>query len=71
MGKDRVILFVDTLLSHLNKKGLLFEGWQQQRDVRRKVKGEIRIMLLSMFRDERSKIDELMESVFRALGEVT
>ena len=71
VGKDRVILFVDTLLSHLNKKGLLFEGWQQQRDVRRKVKGEIRIMLLSMFRDKRSKIDELMESVFRALGEVT
>jgi len=28
-------------------------------------------MLLSMFKDERDKIDELVESVFRALGEVT
>jgi len=69
--KKKVISFIDTLLTHLRRRKLLFKGWQQQRDVRRKVKGEIRLLLLSRFKDRRSKIDDLMESVFRALGEVT
>jgi hypothetical protein len=69
--KQRIISFIDSLLPHLREEKLLFKGWQQQRDVRRKVRGEIRLLLLSKFRDRRRKIDELMEGVFRALGEAT
>lgn len=68
--KGRIITFIDELISRLRKMNLLFDGWQQQRDVRRRVKGEIRVLLLAKFRDKRSKIDELMEGIFRALGEI-
>ena len=70
VDKNRVISFVNKLFSHLKTMKLIFDGWQQQRDVRRKVKGEIRLMLLANFRDKKDKIDDLMESIFRALGEV-
>jgi len=68
--KHRIISFIDILLSRLKEKKLLFPGWQEQREVRRKVKGEIRLLLLSKFKDKRDKIDELMEGIFRALGEI-
>ena len=68
--RQRVLSFIDILLSHLKERKLLFKGWQQQRDVRRRVKGEIRLLLLLNFKDKRSKIDELMEGVFRALSEI-
>ena len=38
-----------------------------QRDVRRKVRAEIRLLLLSNFRNYRDKIDELTEGIFGAL----
>lgn len=67
---ERVIDFINSLIAHLEKEGLFFDGWQQQRGVRRRVKGEIRLMLLSKFRDKRSKIDDLMDAVFAALEEM-
>lgn len=65
--KQKVIAFINNLLTYLEKEKLLFKGWQQQRDVRRNVKREIRFLLLSKFKIKRNKIDELMESTFRAL----
>lgn len=68
--KQRAISFIDNLLKHLQNKKLLFKGWQQQREVRRKVRAEIRFMLLSNFGNYRDKIDELTEGIFRALERI-
>lgn len=65
--KQKAVSFVNDLLAHLGEKGVLFKGWQQQRDIRRKVKAETRLLLLSKFRDYKSKIDKLTEGVFEAL----
>jgi type I restriction enzyme R subunit len=65
--KQRAIAFVGNLSSHLQEVGLLFEGWQLQRDVRRKVRAEIRLLLLLEYKDYRDKIDELTERMFGAL----
>jgi type I restriction enzyme R subunit len=65
--KPKVINFINDLLIHLEKKKLLFKGWQLQRDVRRKVKAEIRVLLLSKLRCYGSRIDELTDSAFGAL----
>jgi type I restriction enzyme R subunit len=67
IDKQRVITFIDTLLTHLKSKNLLFKGWQIQRDVRRKVKVEIRLLLISKFKDYKDKMDELTDRVFEAL----
>ena len=65
--KHKVIAFINRLFEHLEKAGLLFEGWQEQRDVRRKVKSETRLLVLSEYKEHRDKIDELTEQVFGAL----
>ncbi|MEM3369097.1 MAG: HsdR family type I site-specific deoxyribonuclease, partial [Thermoproteota archaeon] len=65
--KQRVIALVNDLLAHLEEKKLLFKGWQLQRDVRRKLKVEIRLQLLSKLRNYKSKIDEITEGIFGAL----
>ena len=70
IDKTRVIEFIEDLLTHLKKRGLLFEGWQQQRDIRRKVKAEIRILLLSRFKEYKNKMDDLMDAVFEALERI-
>lgn len=67
LDKNKVIDFVDELQAHLENKKLVFPGWQLQRDVRRKVKEEIRIKLISRFKNYRNKIDDLTEKVFAAL----
>jgi type I restriction enzyme R subunit len=68
--RQRVLDFIDNLLIHLRRENLLFEGWQLQRDIRRKVKAETRLLLLSKFRDYKGKIDDLTEGVFGALEEI-
>ena len=68
--KQRAIAFIDNLSTHLENKKLLFKGWQMQRDVRRKVRAETRLLLLSKFRNYRDKIDELTEGIFGALEEI-
>jgi len=65
--KQEAISFIDSLFAHLEKKNLLFKGWQLQRDIRRRVKAEIRLLLLSKFRNYKSKVDELTEGIFGAL----
>ncbi|MBA7602971.1 hypothetical protein ES703_10068 [subsurface metagenome] len=67
VGKKEAVSFVNNLLTHLEERGMLFKGWQQQRDVKRKVKAEMRLLLLSKFREHKSKIDKLAEGVFEAL----
>ena len=68
--KQRAVNFINSLSTHLEKRKMLFKGWQLQRDVRRKVKAETRLLLLSKFRDYRGKIDELTEGIFGALEEI-
>jgi len=65
--KQKVTTFINNLSTHLEKKKLLFKGWQLQRDVRRKVKAETRLLLLSELRDYKNKIDELTDGIFGAL----
>jgi len=67
LEKKKVIVFIAEVTCHLESKKLVFPGWQLQRDVRRKVKEEIRIKLLSKFKNYRNKIDDLTEKIFVAL----
>lgn len=64
---NEVIGFSKEILSTLKGKKLLFEGWYRQRDVRRRVRAETRISLLSKFKKFKNKIDDLEDSVFSAL----
>jgi type I restriction enzyme R subunit len=65
--RQRALLFTDRLLTHLGDRKLLFKGWQQQREVRRGIMAETRLLLLSEFKDHRDKVDALTERVFEAL----
>ena len=67
MEKQPSIAFINKLLAHLNSKNLLFKDWQAQRDIRRKVRAETRLILLGEFKDHKGKIDDLTEGVFTAL----
>jgi len=44
MDKQRALVFIDELLTRLRSRKLLFEGWQMQREIRRKVKAEIHLL---------------------------
>jgi hypothetical protein len=68
--KQKAVSFINHLTEHLQKLGLLFEGWQLQRDVRRKVKSETRFLLLSDYKEHRDKVDELTEQLFGAMEEM-
>ena len=70
LEEQTVLKFIEKLLKDLREKGLLFKGWQRQRGIRRKVRGETRILLLTNFKKWRNKIDDLTEGVFRALEEI-
>jgi len=67
IGSAVTLEFATRLLDKLKASGLLFDGWQQQRDVRRKVMAETRLMLLSEFKGYRSRMDELTEAIYLAL----
>jgi len=67
IDKQKAIALVNDLFAHLEDRKLLFKGWQLQRDVRRKVKAEVRLQLLSKLRNYRSKMDEITEGIFGAL----
>ncbi|MEM2983423.1 MAG: HsdR family type I site-specific deoxyribonuclease, partial [Candidatus Bathyarchaeia archaeon] len=65
--KQTALSFTNNLLNNLQKKGLTFKGWQIQRDVRRRVRAEIRLLLLREFKEHRDRIDELEEGIFKSL----
>jgi hypothetical protein len=65
--KQKATVFINKLQAHLDQKGLLFKNWQEQRDVKRKVKDETRLLLLSEFKENRSKVDDLRDAVVEAL----
>jgi type I restriction enzyme R subunit len=65
--KQKTITFITRLSAHLEDRQLLFKNWQQQREIRRKVKAETRLMLLSEFKEHRNKIDDLTDEVLNAL----
>jgi type I restriction enzyme R subunit len=65
--KQKAVTSIIRLIDHLKELDLLFEGWQLQRDVRRKVRSETRLLLLSEYKEHRNKIDELTEQLFGAM----
>lgn len=65
--KKKALSFIDKLLTRLKEKGLLFKEWQHQREVRRRVNQEIRLLLLAEFKNYKDKIDKLNQGVFEAL----
>jgi hypothetical protein len=65
--KELVLDFVARLMASLKARNLVFDGWQEQRDVRRRVMAEIRLMLLSEFKNYKRKLDELTEAIYQAL----
>jgi type I restriction enzyme R subunit len=67
IDKQRIIAFIHELLIHLQEKKLLFNGWQQQRDVRHKVRVEIRLQLLSKLKNHRNRLDDMTEGIFSGL----
>ena len=67
IDKQRIIAFIHELLIHLQEKKLLFNGWRQQRDVRHKVRVEIRLQLLSKLRNHRNRLDDMTEGIFSGL----
>lgn len=67
LKKERIIDFTNDLMSHLKSKKFLFSGWEVQREMRRKIRGEIRIMLLSKMKNHRGEIDDLTNNIFEAL----
>ena len=54
--KQNAISFVNDLSERLEQSGLLFPGWQMQRDVRRRVKSETRVSLLTEYKGHRDKL---------------
>ncbi|MEM3447899.1 MAG: HsdR family type I site-specific deoxyribonuclease [Nitrososphaerota archaeon] len=67
IDKQKALEFVNRLLTHLKNRKLLFKGWQLQRDVRRKVAAEVRVLTLSEFKNYKNKIDEITDGIFEAL----
>jgi type I restriction enzyme R subunit len=67
ISKEAGISFATKLLERLRDQKLLFKSWQQKKDVRRKVKEEIRVLLLGNFKEARGRLDELTENLFRSL----
>jgi hypothetical protein len=67
--KQEAIDFARRIKGHLEKRGLLFKGWREQREVRRKVRAEIRFLILSRFKDRKDKIDDLQDSIYKSLEE--
>lgn len=65
--REKAVDLVNRLLAHLEEKGLVFKGWQLQRDIRRKVRAEITLSLLSSLKNYKSRVDELTDKVFEAL----
>uniref|UniRef100_A0A7C2PKE6 Type I restriction enzyme endonuclease subunit n=1 Tax=candidate division WOR-3 bacterium TaxID=2052148 RepID=A0A7C2PKE6_UNCW3 len=65
--KQKIVNFATNLLNNLKQQKLLFEGWQKQREARRKIKMEIRVQLLSQLKEYKDKIDELTEKIFETL----
>lgn len=66
IDKQNATDFADNLTSGLKSQKLLFKGWQQKREIRRRVREEIRIRLLRL-KDARPKVDKLTDAVFNAL----
>lgn len=71
LQKEKIINFVKKLDTTLNSKKLIFYGWQLQRDVKRKIRSEVRVILLSELKNYKEKIDDLTEGIFRALEGAT
>jgi tRNA A22 N-methylase len=69
--KQKIVNFSTNLLNNLKQQKLLFEGWQKQREARRKIKMEIRVQLLSQLKEYKDKIDELTEKIFETLEATT
>ena len=65
--KQKSISFIGNLLGQLETRNFLFKGWQNQRDIRRKVRAETRLMLLKEYKENKNKLDDLTDGIFVAL----
>lgn len=65
--KQKTIDFIGRLLTGLENKKLLFKGWQLQRDVKRKVRAETRLALLSEFKEYKQSLDQLTDGIIAAM----
>jgi len=63
----KAVELIDSLFSNLRSKGLLFEDWQNQREVRKQAREEIAIMLYSKLREHKDKSEELGNKIFEAI----
>ncbi len=67
IDKQKATVFIERLLGKLEEKKLLFEGWQMQREVKRQVKQETKILLFKEFKEFKDKIEELTDRIFAVL----
>ena len=67
IDKQKAIAIAKNIIAHLQEQGLLFENWNLQYEVRRKIKAEIRFLLLKELKNYKGKLDQLTESIFEAL----
>ena len=67
IDKKKAVSFVDNLLTRLEGRKLIFKDWQVQREIRRKVKAELRLQLLAEFKNYKNKLDKMTDGVFEAL----
>jgi len=71
LDKQSAISIINLMMNRLRNKGLLFNGWQQQREVRRRIRAETMLLLLSNLKEHKEKIDDLLDKTFEALEENT
>jgi len=71
IDKDIIVKFANDLIKKLEEEeGLLFKGWNEKDTTRRKVRREIRLLLLERFKDTdkiKDKIDDMLDAIFKAL----
>jgi predicted ATPase with chaperone activity len=73
MDKEKILDFVNKLLTTLRDKKLLFKGWYLQKGVSQKLRGEVRICLVGWLKDrayDKELVDGLLDAIMEALKEV-
>jgi len=73
MDKEKILDFVNKLLTTLRDKKLLFKGWYLQKAVSTDVRREARICLVGWLKDgtyDKELVDGLLDAIMEALKEV-
>jgi hypothetical protein len=73
MDKEKILDFVNKLLTTLRDKKLLFKGWYLQKGVSQELRREARICLVGWLKDrayDKELVDGLLDAMMEALKEV-